>query len=210
MPPRRLQHVLGDCRKTFGECRVFAVDAYTWSQPGPQKLISKRQRDWIVETAFLRAFLALESFLEEAFILYSLGNRAPKGPAPHRYTFPPTKKRAIEWVNLGRDFSSWSVSSVTERALRFFRSGGPFTNPLSGSRTALDEARIVRNAIAHESSSAQGKFENLVRQKLGTLPPSLSVGGFLITTVPGSNPPQSFLEWYLEKAELVATQIVRT
>jgi hypothetical protein len=205
-----LQHVLGECQRTFGECRLFAVDAQTWSTPGSQKLISRKQRDWIVELAFLRAFLALESFLEETFILYSIGQKAPKGRAPHRYTFPPSKKDASEWVKEGREYSSWAASNVNERALRYFRRGGPFTDPLRGSQTALDEARTIRNAIAHDSTSAQDKFESLARHKLGTLPMGLSVGGFLGTVVPNSNPPQSFLEWYLAKAELVASQIVPT
>jgi hypothetical protein len=74
----------------------------------------------------------------------------------------------------------------------------------------LDEARIIRNAIAHESRSTEEKSRDLVRRKLGTLPPSLTVGGFLATTVPGSAPPISFLEFYVSKIEFAAQQIVPT
>lgn len=207
MAPRRLQHVLGDCQRSLRECRVFAVNAHAWSLPSSSPHISRKQRDWITELAFLRAFLAFESFLEESFILYSLGQRAPRGRAPHRFTFPPSRKDATEWVKEGREYATWSASSVSERAYRYFRGGGPFTNTLRASQSALDET--IRNAIAHESTEAQQKFESLVRAKLGTLPPILSIGSFLSTPIPLSAPPQSFLELYLDRIELVATQIVQ-
>jgi hypothetical protein len=74
----------------------------------------------------------------------------------------------------------------------------------------LNEARTIRNAIAHDATSAQEKFEAVVRVKLGTLPPGTNVGNFLTRPVPGVAPPQSFLEWYVEKIETIAEQIVPT
>jgi len=109
-----------------------------------------------------------------------------------------------------RSYADWNAAMVGNRAHRFFRGGRPFTDALSGSQTALDEAKTIRNAIAHESTKAQDKFETLVRTKLGTLPAALGVGRFLSTTVPASTPPQSYLELYLDRIELVTTQIVRS
>lgn len=208
MAPRQLHHVLVDCRATLGECRRFATDAQNWSTQGSPGRISTKRRDWIVELSFLRAFLAFEAFLEEAFVLYSLGRAPPRGKPPHRFTFPPTRNDAVEWLKEGREYAAWGPSKVTERAHRYFRGGGPFTSALRGSQATLDEARTIRNAIAHELHTAQEKFEVLVRRKLGTLPSGLSIGGFLGTTFPASNPPQSFLDLYLDQIELVATQIV--
>jgi hypothetical protein len=207
--PRRLQHVLDDCRKTLRECRLFAADAGKWSLPGSSPHISKKKRDWITELAFLRAFLALESFLEESFILYSLGHEPPRGRPPHRFVFPPSRKAADALVKLeGRRHVSWTASEVSNRAKMFFRDGRPFVSALSTTQNTLNDARTIRNAIAHESIDAQQSFETLVRSKLGALPAGLSVGGFLSTPIPSSNPSQSFLELYLTRIELVATQIV--
>jgi hypothetical protein len=210
VPKRRLRHVLKDCRRTLHESRRFAADAVKWSLPGSHPHISRKRCDWITEQAFLRAFLALEAFLEESFVLYSLGDTAPKGSPPHRFTFPPTRKHADEWVvPEGRRYAGWEAERVIDRAQRFFRAGAPFANALRGNQAALGEARTIRNAIAHNSTAAQAKFESLVRTKLGTLPPSLRVGSFLGTLIPSSTPPQSFLELYLDKIEFVITQIVR-
>ena len=211
MPQRRLQNVLKDLCRTFSECRNFAADAYQWSLPGTHPHITRKRRDYIAELSFFRAFLAWESFLEESFILYMLGQNPPKGRAPHRFTIPPNQKSAEEWViPEGRSYANWDAMPVSTRAQRFFRDGRPFTNALRKRLTLLYESKIIRNAIAHESRSAHDKFEKLVREKLGTLPVNLTVGSFLGTTIPGLTPPLSFLEFYLDKIEIVAKQIVPT
>lgn len=209
MPQRRLHNVLGDCQRTVRDCRLFAADACRWSQAGARPHISKKRRDSITELAFLRAYLALETFLEESFVLYLLGQKPPRGRRPHRFTIPPNRKAADEWViPEGRDYAAWHAVPVVERAQRFFRGGGPFTTALRGSQTSLDEAKTIRNAIAHDSTIAREKFENLVRTRMGTLPAQFTIGSFLGTTIPGSTPPASFLDFYLGRIELVATQIV--
>ena len=55
---------------------------------------------------------------------------------------------------------------------------------------------------------ASEKFEKIVRTRLTTLPPGLTVGGFLGTTDPGSAPPVSFFEFYIGRIDLAARQIV--
>ncbi len=211
MPQRRLQNVLKDLRRTFRDCRDFAADGYGWALPGARPHISRKRRDSIAELAFLRSFLAWESFLEESFVLYLLGQKPPRGRAPHRFAIPPNQKSAEEWViPEGRRYASWAAIDVSNRAERFFRGGRPFTNALRASQSLLAESGTIRNAIAHESRTAHEKFETLVRAKLGTLPAGLTVGSFLGTTVPGLTPPVSFLEFYLNKIEFAANQIVPT
>jgi hypothetical protein len=68
----------------------------------------------------------------------------------------------------------------------------------------------VRNAIAHESANARQKFETLVRNELATFPPNTTVGSFLLTTKPRTNPPASFFEFYLDEIAKAAEQIVPT
>jgi len=210
---RKLRTVLADFLQSLQDCRRLADDAYLWSAPGAhgtRPYISLRRRDSIVEMAFLRTFLAWEVFVEESFILYLCGQKPPRGRAPFRHAFPSNLEVAIKWViPEGRAYARWNVvGDVSQRAERFFRDGRPFAAVLRGNQNVLDETLTIRNAIAHRSTSARLKFENLVRPKLGTLPPKLTVGGFLGTTAPGSSPPVSFLEFYVGKVDLAARQIV--
>lgn len=212
MAQRRLRTVLADFLRSLQESRQIAADAHQWSSPGAggaRPYISRSRRDSMTELAFLRAFLAWETLLEESFILYLLGQKPPRGRAPHRYAFPPNQRAAMDWVAEGRPYARWTVAAdVSARAERLFRAGRPFAPVLRGNQNMLEEARIIRNAIAHESMSARDRFENLVRTKLGTLPPNTAVGGFLGTTVPTSAPPVSFLEFYFGKIEFTARQII--
>lgn len=79
----------------------------------------------MTEMAFLRAFLAWEVFMEESFILYLNGQRAPRGRALRRHAFPPNLRTAMEWViPEGRSYASWTIPDhISTRAERFFRGG---------------------------------------------------------------------------------------
>jgi hypothetical protein len=211
VPQRQLRHALNDFNRTIEECRRLAEDADRWSAPGSHPHISRKRRDSMTELAFLRAYLAWEVFLEEAFVLYLLGMRAPRGRMPRRYTFPPHRRAAEQWViPEGRPFAKWDAVAVANRAERFFSGGGPFTPALRSQQAVLDDMKTIRNAVAHESQNAQYKFETLVRVKLTSLPPRLTVGSFLLTTVPASTPAASFLDSYLARLELVASLIIPT
>ena len=162
----------------------------------------------MVELAFLRSFLAWERFLEESFLLYLLGKRAPRGRQPRRFAMPPDAKAARELVLGSRRYATWDGPATLDRAKVFFRAGRPYANAIEPRRYLLQEVQTVRNAIAHQSEVARRKFEKLVRDKLGTLPPKTTVGKFLTTAVSGSIPTRSFLELYLDEMALVAREIV--
>ena len=211
MAAQHLHVVLNEFGRTVRQCRRFADDARTWSLPGATPHINAARRDSIIELAFLRGFLAWESFLEESFILHMLGKQPRRGRPPHRYVFPPNRTAAFELTAGPRGYASWEVAAdVANQATRFFRNGRPYTGPLRVARNTLDDTRTLRNAVAHRSESARKRFESLARNQLGgTLPPGLTVGGFLNTTQPTSAPPESFLEYYLGMLQIVAEQIIR-
>ncbi len=211
MAARRLVWVLTAFSRSLKEARELAADAHIWSipvQPGARAQISPQRRDTLTEVAFLRAFTGWEMFLEETFLLYLLGHRPPKGRPPHRYGFPPDRESASEWCAEGREYAKWNVHDVRRKADRWFRRGEPFTPALKGQQSRLDQLITIRNAIAHESSAARGKFEALVRNELQALPLNTTVGGFLMTTKPNSSPPISYMEFYLNEVQQVAQNIV--
>ena len=207
----QLHIVLDQFRRTVRDCLRLADDARRLSAAGTGPHISTTQRDSMIELAFLRGFLAWESFLEESFILHMLGKRPRRGRAPVRYVLPPNRKLALELAASGLDYAKWeNAAAVATRATRFFRNGRPYTEPLRGKQNTLNDAKTLRNAVAHRSEAARRKFEALARNELGgVLPPRLTVGGFLERTRPQSVPPESFLEYYLGTLRLVAEEIVR-
>jgi hypothetical protein len=171
-------------------------------------MINAKSRDSITELAFFRTVRAWEAFLEETFILYLLGQQPPRGKKAHRYGFPPSEKAAYEWVADGRNYANWNPDHVRSRSKRLFRNGHPYEPVLSAHQNLLHQIKTVRNAIAHESADAQAKFEAIVRNELAALPPNTTVGSFLLTTKPHTNPPVSYFEFYIDKIANAAATIV--
>jgi len=208
---RRLTTVVTEFSRCVRDSRKLATDAYKWSIPAPPAtvpLINSKRRDWLTELAFFRTFSAWEAFLEETFILYMLGQQPPRGRKLHRYGFPPNERAAYEWAADGREYAKWTSEHVKKRAERLFRAGRPFSPALESDHHLLFQVKTVRNAIAHDSANAWEKFETMVRNELKTVPPNTTVGSFLLSTKPKTNPPASFLEFYFSKIESVARKIV--
>jgi hypothetical protein len=211
MAARRLVTALNTFARALKEAKDLAYDARQWAvppAPGSRAQITTQRRDLLTEIAFLRAFTGWEIFLEETFLLYLLGHQPPKGPPPRRYGFPQDKSAASEWCSDGKEYAKWNSMDVRRRANRWFKDGRPFTPALQSQQSRLDQLVTIRNAIAHESSAARTKFENLVRIELQALPPGITVGGFLLTLQPNSNPPLSYLDFYLGQVQQVASNIV--
>lgn len=165
--------------------------------------------DAIFELAFLRSYLAWEVFLEESFVLYLLGQTSPKGLTPHRYVIPRNREHALEFT-LGESLrADWTaVDRVIARANRFFRNGEPYNTVLHPMTSRLNDIKTIRNAVVHASTDSQDKFKALVRRELRHYPPRLTRGGFLVTTIPNSSPPCSFLDHYLMQLLQAAENIV--
>lgn len=212
-----LQTALSTLDASLNETELLTVDAYQWSLAPPSsgyKPFSTQHKELITETAFLRAFLSWEQFLEETFILYLLGMVPPRGSSPQRYASPLTLEIAQNLVvPEDRSYVKWTtVSNITKRAQRFFKDGKPFAPALTGLSNAFTEMQIIRNAIAHQSTSAQDRFKRLARDKssTGTISANLTVGRFLSSRIPGSSPPETFFGDYLNRIRFAADKIVPT
>ena len=212
MPPGKRRSILIEFSGRIRESRRLARYAHQWSLrigSRGRPFISEARRDSIVELAFLRAFLAWESFLEKSFLVYLSGKTPSRGRVPKRYYFPPNEEMAREWLAEGKDYAKWADGQdVDRRAKRMFEDGYPFSSVLVSHQVALADANIIRNMIAHESANVRAKFERIVRRALGTVPPNRTAGAFLGTIDPLSTPPVSFLESYIGKLEYCAQQII--
>jgi hypothetical protein len=210
MAPRQPHHTLNEFKRTLRDCERLASDADKWSVPGSKPHISRNRAESMIELAYLRGYLAWEVFLEESFVLYSMGLKAPRQRRPPpRYTFPPSRELAKRWLREGRDYAKWDAPAVLLRAERYFQKGEPFQTPLRSRQSTLQEAKTIRNAIAHESDKAWDSFVGLARRESGgALPPNVTVGKFLTAPKQNASPPISVLEYYLDVLERVAEDIV--
>ena len=170
--------------------------------------IPRIQLEIIVEMAFLRIFVAWESFLEESFIRYAVGAASPSGYAPNALIHPQNIGHALELVLSRRDYVTWnSASEVTGRSALYFEGGEPYRSALEPASIELDEMNTIRNRITHKSMHSKSQFNAFVRRKFGHGVRGMTPGRYLLTS-PLSPPPDTFLDYYIEVIKIASTMIV--
>ena len=170
--------------------------------------IPRIQLEIIVEMAFLRIFIAWESFLEESFIRYAVGAASPSGYTPNALIHPQNIGHALELVLSGRDYVPWnSASEVTRRSALYFQDGEPYRSALETAATELDEMNTIRNRITHKSINSKSNFNAFIRRKFGHGVRGMTPGRFLFT-LPSSPPPNTFLDYYIEVIRIASNMIV--
>jgi hypothetical protein len=212
MAHRKLNLVKEDLSKSLNKSEKLAIVASIWNRAGKINGVprfSTDHLDMIVGLAFLSGFLAWERFLEESFILYLLGKSAQNGYKPFCYVIPKNRQHANEFCKGDRKFADWNdVNFVTNRSNQFFLDGKPFTDSLRTVTNSLNNMKTIRNAIAHQSTESQERFENLVRRELGYYPHRTNPGNFLLRIIVGTIPPSSYLEGFFNILLSTAFKIV--
>ena len=167
------------------------------------------QVEIIVELAFLRAFMAWESFLEESFIRYLVGGKLYSGHSPRRFVNPPNLGRATKIIlGEGKEYIGWnSASSVIARSEIYFEAGEPYKNALIGAVRDIDNMNTIRNRIAHKSTSSRSKFNDFIRREFGYGVSGMTPGRFLLRNTI-SNPQINYFGYYLVIIDTAAREIL--
>jgi len=213
MARNKIKSILNEFISEVNNAQRLVNIASTWHDLKSNRNVhslSRRHFEYIVELSYIKVFLAWERFLEEAFILFLLGERYHQKVKNIRYVLPRNRKHAIEFVLEGKDFVDWATpEEIRRRAKLFFRDGRPFDKPISSITHQLRNMKTIRNAISHTSALSRDKFKSLVRGKISFYPRSLTVGGFLYTRVPNITPPENFFDYYLSSVVNAANRIIQ-
>jgi hypothetical protein len=170
--------------------------------------IPRIQLEMVAEMAFLRIFVAWESFLEESFIRYAVGATSPSGYTPSVLSRSQNISHALELVSLGRDYAHWnSASEVIRRAALYFQDGEPYRSALELASMELDEMNTIRNRITHKSAHSKRQFNAFIRRKFGHGIRGMTPGRFLLTSLPNP-PPHTFLDYHIEVIRIASSMIV--
>jgi hypothetical protein len=168
------------------------------SQPGLHTNLSTKQRDFIVEWAFVRVHAAWERFLESSFIAYMLGMKTKSGFAPSRYVFPKDNQHALDIVSGSREYFPWTAPEAVIRQ--------SFRQILESTANELQEINTLRNAVVHRSRLALEKFKSLARNEMLTAAPNVGPANFLLKVKPGTAR-RTYFSYYCNKLRVVANKI---
>lgn len=159
---------------------LFFLDQRTQEQI---PALSQSQLYVVNEAIFLRAFRALENFIEAAFLHYAFGKPTLQGRPVVSYLRPKDLSHAYELVKSSQTFLEWnSPSTVINRAETYLENGGPIKTVFSSKQSFLNDLRRIRNHIAHNSRTSLEEFRKVVQLYLLTVPLRIPEPGEVLQT----------------------------
>jgi hypothetical protein len=141
--------------------------------------VTRHDVSMFYEGIFLRTVTSFEGLIEDLFVGLLAGSIAPGRNVHPRVTFQ-SHAVARDVMLGGRAYVNWLPYNFTHsRAEAFFRGAFPFCNLDKADKKLLERLVLVRNAVAHQSRSARGTFEQEVIGVAPVLPIERTPAGFL-------------------------------
>lgn len=152
------------------------------------------ERDTHIEGCFIRLVVNWECFVEEYFLRCMCKAKTrnkleikPQGVASKNIN------EAFKKINKNRkdrdkDFTDWLDAKLLQQRIDDFFRKNSRVQKICESPDKMFELRVIRNAIAHRSSSAIAKFEKYVKDQMGYLAAiNPTMASLLIQTKRNSN-----------------------
>jgi hypothetical protein len=183
---------------------AFEVDA------AQNYVYDERQRSFITDSAFIRIFIAWESFLESAFLQYMTGAASMDGRAVLGYVTPIDISHANNMLTGTQQYVDWSTpSTVLKLCGHYFVNGNPFATFIGAIVSDLQDLKTIRNAAAHLSTNTQSRLDGLISRKKGQVVNNSSVSDLLFSFDPLAPGNVTFLDTYLTILDVAAEGISR-
>ncbi len=201
-----LQQNLLDFRTSVAECNNHISFAHLQYANGSYK-INSNLRKFISESAFLKIFIAWETFLENSFVDYLMGEPSILNNRPARWATPIDQKHAQQLLVGTQNYVDWANPEITRKLSKlYFHQGYVFNTQLSSINSELLDLKTIRNSAAHMSSSTSTKLDALSSRLLSRQCIDYTAYRLLFSTEPTAN--ISILTTYLTlldvSAEIIA------
>lgn len=128
--------------------------------------LSIQQLEMLTESIFFKAFRLFENFIRDTFMLYCIEEAPHTGDAVESYLKAQDVQHAEQLVQSSMQFLEWnSPDIVIQRAELYLKDGFPLKDPYSSNKVVLDEMRLIRNHIAHNSPKSSTGYNRVVRER---------------------------------------------
>lgn len=122
---------------------------------------NEADKNQVVAGAYVSYLTFFEAQVEALFVGLITGRHSHPNPAVKATLPMPNPKIAKSMITGGRNYVDWLPynAHTVKRAPVFLLEGRPFTDLSNIRRTTLDNASVLRNALAHQSDHALRRFE---------------------------------------------------
>ncbi len=203
-----LSQNLLDFRATLTELNSHISFAHQRYASGNYK-IATNLREFISESAFLKMFVAWETFVEKCFVDYLINEESILLRRPAKWVSPINSDHAHQIIIGNQKHMDWSNPEAVRKISKiFFHQGYVFDTALSAINADLMDMKTVRNSAAHVSSTTTAKLDALAARILGVPSLNYSAYRFLFSVDPRTVPgPQNVLARYLTLLDVAAEEI---
>jgi hypothetical protein len=202
-----LTQTLQDFRDSIVSINGLIASAHATDAAG-NNLWTSDETVFITESAFLKMFIAWESFLERSFILYLTGNLSITGKTVTRYASPIDEEHAHHILIGVMKYVDWSNPDIIRKfAKLYFDSGEPYESAISSIFSDLMDLRTIRNSSAHISSTTAKNLDGLASRKLKKPSAGIKVYDLILALdpdIPGNTILKSYQDILDTAAELIA------
>lgn len=166
-------------------------------------------REFICESAFLRIYIAWETFVENCFVDYLLNEPSILNNRPAKWVNPINKEHAHQIIIGNQRHMDWSNPEAIRKISQiFFHEGYVFNTSLSAINNDLMDLKTIRNSAAHISSTTTSKLDGLSTRILGVNCTNYTAYKLLFSIDPRSLIPNtSVLDRYLKIIDVTAEEI---
>jgi len=177
-----------------------AAGAYIYSQP---------QRDFIIESSFLKFFISWENFLENSFLDFLLGEPSIKGTVIRRHAIPVDRSHAHKILIGTQKYVDWANPEIVRRLSKlYFDNTNPIETIISSIQTDIFDLKTIRNAAAHISSTTSHEIDALATRKLRRQCINFTVSQLILAFDPvAAVNTQTFLTTYTNLLDAAADNI---
>ena len=161
-------------------------------------------RSFLTEAAVVRIHVAWERYLEESFLEYLMGSPSVSGKVVITYLNGPSMDHARRVLVGTQRYVDWgNPEVVVQLANLYFRKGEPYSQALPLVQSQLLDFRTIRNAAAHQSSTAAAKLEKVALRWLGRAAPGVTAYDVVTAPFP-RDPSKTILQSLVESVEATA------
>ncbi len=188
-------------------CNGIIILAHA-TTPRGRFINNEKIRSFLTESAFLKMFIAWETFLEESFLNYLTGRRTILNTVVPRYAKPTALNHAINLTVGVNAYFDWSrPDAVIKLSKLFFDNGDPFHTTIAAIQSDVFDMKTIRNAAAHLSSTTSTSLDSLSSRLLGIPITNMKASNLLLTNLPGVLPPITIMNNYIQLLD-VAVQTI--
>lgn len=175
---------------------------------GTYKVV-RNLREFVCESAFLRIFIAWETFVENSFVDYLLNEPSILNNRPAKWVNPISKEHAQEIIIGNQRYMDWSNPETIRKISQiFFHQGYVFNTSLSAINNDLMDLKTIRNSAAHMSSTTSGKLDGLSTRVLNNPSVNFTAYRLLFSVDPRTGAANlTVLDRYLQILDVAAEQI---